>query len=617
MGRSACLCILSLLATTVRAGESPDERIRAFLERETRDIASRFLSGIDSREKWEAQSVERRRQFLEMLGLWPLPEKTPLHPTATGSHERDGFRVENLHFQSRPGLYVTANLYLPAEVKEKLPAVLYVCGHSGRGRDGNKTAFQHHGMWFATHGYVCLITDTLQLGEVPGIHHGTYNHGRWWWPARGYTSAGVECWNGIRAIDYLQSRPEVDGDRIAITGISGGGMASFWVAAADERVKAAVPVSGLSDLETYVVDKVVNGHCDCMFLINTYQWPAEGIAAMIAPRPLLFANSDRDGIFPMPGNHRISERLRGLYKLVGKAEDFAEVVVPGGHDDKLVLRLCAYQWINRYLKGSSSEVDEPPLQRFEGKDLRAFPDELPADQINNIIDQVFVPKAQIALPQGAEDFDRTREQVLEKLRRLCFAPESADSPAAGFPEAPPAAPPGEEPLWLLIRDSGEEDTSWASSYVQGAIVPFSPRGTGENSWQDEAPWPIKRSLPLLGHTVDSGRVLDVMRAAKTLRSGAPKPRALGVIGRGQAGILGAYAALLGSDVSRVVVVSPPVSHEEGPIFLNVLRVCDIPDALGLLAPIPLTLAGASHPAFRRVSAFYEAKGAKDKLKVRP
>src|SRR5438270_461206 len=116
--------------------------------------------------------------------------------------------IDNLHFQSRPGLYVTGNLYRPKAGGGKRPAVLYVCGHSGRGRDGNKTAFQDHGMWFARHGYVCLIVDTLQLGEVAGKHHGTYNLGRFWWQARGYTPAGVECWNGVRAIDYLVSRPD-------------------------------------------------------------------------------------------------------------------------------------------------------------------------------------------------------------------------------------------------------------------------------------------------------------------------------------------------------------------------------------------------------------------------
>src|SRR6184192_1763512 len=85
--------------------------------------------------------------------------------------------IDKLHFQSRPGLYVTGNLYRPKANKGKLPAILYVCGHSGRGRDGNKTAFQDHGMWFASNGYVCLIIDTLQLGEVAGIHHGTYREG--------------------------------------------------------------------------------------------------------------------------------------------------------------------------------------------------------------------------------------------------------------------------------------------------------------------------------------------------------------------------------------------------------------------------------------------------------
>ena len=101
---------------------------------------------------------------------------------------------------------------------------------------------------------------------------------RWWWHSRGYTPAGVEAWNGVRGIDYLVSRPDVDPERIAVTGISGGGAATFWVAAADERVKVAVPVSGMADLESYVANRVINGHCDCMFLYNTFQWPWTRIA---------------------------------------------------------------------------------------------------------------------------------------------------------------------------------------------------------------------------------------------------------------------------------------------------------------------------------------------------
>ena len=80
-------------------------------------------------------------------------------------------------------------------------------------------------MWFASNGYVCLVVDTLQLGEIGATHHGTYNLDRFWWHSRGYTPAGVECWNGIRGIDYLVSRPEVDPEKIGVTGISGGGAA--------------------------------------------------------------------------------------------------------------------------------------------------------------------------------------------------------------------------------------------------------------------------------------------------------------------------------------------------------------------------------------------------------
>jgi hypothetical protein len=143
-----------------------------------------------------------------MLGLAPLPEKTDLHATVTGTLDIGDVTIEKVHFQSRPGLYVTANLYRPRLVKkgQKFPTILYQCGHSNQGRDGNKAGYQRHGLWFASNGYVCLMVDTLQLGEVAGKHHGTHNLGRWWWHSRGYTPAGVECWNAIRAIDYLVSR---------------------------------------------------------------------------------------------------------------------------------------------------------------------------------------------------------------------------------------------------------------------------------------------------------------------------------------------------------------------------------------------------------------------------
>ena len=191
--------LLLFAATIVRAqpaADSPapgDAMIDGWLTARTARIERAIAADLRPRDA--TRQAQLRAEYLFMLGLDPLPARTPLGATVTGRHEGDGFVVENLHYQSIPGLYVTANLWRPAHSPPgtRHPAIVYLCGHSGRGRDGNKTAFQDHGLWFARHGYVCLVLDTLQLGEIAATHHGTYREGRWWWQSRGYTPAGVEC----------------------------------------------------------------------------------------------------------------------------------------------------------------------------------------------------------------------------------------------------------------------------------------------------------------------------------------------------------------------------------------------------------------------------------------
>ena len=116
-----------------------------------------------------------------MLGLWPMPERTDLKPVITGKLEQPEFTVEKLYFQASPKLYVTANLYLPKKLEGPAPAILYVCGHSRVMTNGvscgNKAAYQRHGAWFARNGYVCLVIDTLQYGEIQGHHRGHASRG--------------------------------------------------------------------------------------------------------------------------------------------------------------------------------------------------------------------------------------------------------------------------------------------------------------------------------------------------------------------------------------------------------------------------------------------------------
>lgn len=638
-------------------GSPGDEMIQTYLRQETEKLAARFAEDIKSLDDWQARRPQYVEEYYYMLGLSPRPEKTPLVATITGTYEGDGYKVDMLHYQSRPKLYVTANLYRPAQIKEgeKLPAILYVCGHSRRGRNGNKVAYQSHGIWFARHGYVCLVVDTLQLGEIAAYHHGTYNLERWWWHSRGYTPAGVEAWNGVRGIDYLTSRPDVDPNRIAVTGISGGGAATFWVTAADDRVTVAVPVSGMADLESYVSNRVINGHCDCMFLYNTFQWPWTRIAGLVAPRPMLFANSDHDPIFPMDANERVIARLERLYSHYGASDTVDALVSVGGHAYRKDIRQAAYRFINAHLKGDARPIDDsevdivseggnPGPYPIPQEKLRVFPTDadLPDDELNTKIDESFVPIATVSAPEAGK-LDAWKQPLLAELKRVSFG---------YFPETIPAARSlgrvdelterlqSEEGIEFRLRHAsgdnrggqtkdvllvvlGESEAGttpeWTKelSTTDRAVVLCEPRGIGATKWtRKNPPNYVERSHALLGRTVDTGRAWDVIAAAKYLATEKKLP--VHVAGNRAAGVLAAYAAMLTPEIAEVTLIEPHHTHMDAsaPQFLNVLRVCDVPHALGMIAPRPLTIRHASAEQFAPTTAAYKAADAKERLKIK-
>jgi dienelactone hydrolase len=634
--------------------------IQEYLRRQTEEIHARFLQNVESLEDWKRLRETYKEQYLHMLGLWPMPEKALLTATVTGTLEGDGYVVDMLHYQSMPRLYVTANLYRPvgADEGERLPAVLYVCGHSGRGRNGNKTAFQSHGIWFARHGYICLMPDTLQLGEIAAIHHGTYREGRWWWHSRGYTPAGVECLNGIRGIDYLIGRPDVDPERIAVTGISGGGAATYWIAAADERVAVAVPVSGMADLPSYVTNRVINGHCDCMFLYNAFQWPWTRIAALVAPRAHLFVNSDQDRIFPMDANQRVINRLERLYSLYGAGDLVDSVVSVGGHAYRQDVRQAAYRFINTHLKNDPRVVDDSEVDLVTGprdnrkhpidpKRLRVFSEDsdIPDDELNTTIDQHFVPIAEVQLPEKGK-YEAWRASILSELHRVVFRcfPQRIQ-PARLLGQVQPEgmwleSEPGikvhlrratqsqsagkTHRIVLVVRapDAREPSSEWLGTVCAStdSVYICSPRGIGETRWtRKNPPNYVERSHVLLGRTVDTGRVWDVVAAARYLHAKHAGDMPVYVLGQGPAAVLAAYAALWEPEVAGVIAYDPLLSHMDpgAPQFLNVLRVCDIPYVFGMLAPRPLVIHGCGDNALRNIVKLYSLAGASSRLTCKP
>lgn len=412
--------LLSLsCCTSMLAAEDSIELSRATLAARVAELErANDLSGYRDAQSWSEDQKELRQQLIEMLGLPSLETRDPeLHPTITGTLETEHIVVEKLYFQSLPGLYVTGTLYRPKQNDGPMPAVLYVCGHGQVKQDGvslgNKTYYQHHPAWFAEHGYVCLAIDTIQLGEIEGIHHGLYSFNRWDWPSRGYTPAGVEAWNALRAVDYLVTRPDVDAGKIGITGRSGGGAYSWYAAAIDPRISVAVPVAGITDLRDHVLGQCVRGHCDCMYMVNHYGWDYSMLAAMVYPRALLIGNTDKDPIFPLEGVERVHHQVRHVYQH-GYKENLGIQWTTGGHDDTQELQLGCFVWLDHFLKGKRRVITQPAEARFERSQLRVF-HAIPEDQRVTSVQDWFVPFASPALPKDSAEWEAMCREWTEEL----------------------------------------------------------------------------------------------------------------------------------------------------------------------------------------------------------
>jgi len=448
--------LLALLASPAFAEDYSrgQKLMRDYFQDQVSQIEANCLTHLTTKAAWEKERVERRQQFFDMMGLWPLPPRTDLKAKITGTTQGEGFTVEKLHFQSMPGLYVTANFYLPRanpgrdRVASKLPTILYVCGHGNVVVDGisygTKVNYQYHPAWFATHGYACLILDTHQLHEIPGIHHGTHHLGMWWWHNRGYTPAGLECWNAMRALDYLETRPEVDAKRIGVTGRSGGGATSWWITAADERIQAAVPVAGICDMRSHLcegLDKslksgVIAGHCDCMYMVNSRRWDFADIVALCAPRPVLLGNTDDDRIFPVPGYRRLAEKARKVYALYGAEEKFQLLETTGPHKDTPELRKGINLWMNRWLKDDvSTKVEDDLPPKLKPQDLKVLA-KRPEDSVNETIQELRLPPVVLELPKSPqvakEWWASKRPELMKALEEDVFR---------GWPKNPPSLKP--------------------------------------------------------------------------------------------------------------------------------------------------------------------------------
>lgn len=639
--------------------------IRAYLAREARLITRGALAGLSDAAAWRDSLADRRKKFFRMMGLDGLLESARREPPAvhvTGTVDRPRYRIEKLYFESLPSLYVTANLYVPKGLAGRAPAVIYFCGHA----QTQKVHYQAHPRRFAELGFVSLIVDTVQLGEARGYHHGPFREGWFHWYGRGYTPAGIELWNGIRGLDLLAARPEVDAQRLGVTGLSGGGATTWWLAAADERVRAAAPACGTATLASHIEDLTIDGHCDCMWWINTGRWDLADVGALIAPRPLLIASSNRDPIFTIASIREVHSQLEGLYRTLGSPENLRLVETPGGHGYHPRSRTAIFSWFVKHLQGRDvpreavGDLDESPEKLESEETLRVFVQGLPPENRVRVIHEELIPPAPPPQVSDRAQLERTRLRVTSALLEEAFAAfpspappldtqveieyENTGSTGARFAFTPETgwrlrgrltvaaglALPA--PAVLALRSPGEHRHGWAGGAeellsrirVAAAKIVVEPRGTGETAWGEELQWHLRRAAAWTGRTLASMRVWDTLRALEAVRA---LPRVdkekVALAAREEMAAVALYAALLDGRVSALYLESPPATQNAPSArdgrgaaieMLNCLRVTDLAQVTGLMFPTELVFIGDCPATYDWAEEVYRRLGVADKFR---
>jgi len=349
-----------------------------------------------------------------------FPEPVPLEIRECGELRMDGYTIRKLTYQSRENFRVTANLFVP-EGRGPFPAVLNVHGHYSEGKIAAPVAARGH--LLAKEGFVVLSVDAFGAGER-GTRPGEFEyHGKQLGMSLtsiGETLLGMQVYDNMRGIDLLQSLDFVDSERIGVTGASGGGNQTMWVAAFDNRVKAAVPVVSVGTFESYVG----NPNCVCEVLpeglVNTEEW---AVLALIAPNALLLVNSMQDGpTFIVNEMIRSFNAAREIYRHYGAEEKiaYAAIDLPHGYLPEMQRHMLG--WFKRWLKneGCGWPCSVPEIPQLPERELMCFPDGKRPAEVKTILEYVAEKSSQqkgrLLSSASREDAENKRHELARLLK---------------------------------------------------------------------------------------------------------------------------------------------------------------------------------------------------------
>ena len=574
-------------------------------------------SALSTKAEAEAYVAEVRERIAKTFA--PMPkEKTPLNAKVTGILDRDGYTVEKVIFESQPKFFVTANLYLPKERHGgKVPGVVGSCGHSNNGKCAE--AYQGFAQGLARLGTACLIFDPIGQGErsqyvdAAGtllIKGSTteHNHAGNQMELVGEFLGSWRAWDGIRALDYLLSRPEIDPRHVGITGNSGGGTMSTWLIGLERRWTMGAPACFVTTWRRNLENELPQDNEQCPPRALAYELDHDDFLAAMAPRPVIILAQSRD-YFDARGSEETYGRLRHLYRLLGAEEHVKLHIGPDEHGYSQPNREAMYRFFNSLTDASDAAAAEPAIVVEEDKTLQCTPTgQVVLDPGSKTVFAFTKAKAERlkaareAKPLAA---DKLREAVAESLRLPERDPAKAPDyrilraygPKRGYPkehwihyavesepgihavctvlfDAPhvsqlPAAPEGGGKVLLWIGEQSSdaelrEDPSLselASTLAPGTLlVACDIRGVGESLPVTAGNQPLSyygadyfyaAYANMLGKPYLGGKTHDVLRVVDLLASRGWNE--IHLAAKGKATLAAGLAAFLDDRVKRVTL----------------------------------------------------------------
>jgi hypothetical protein len=436
-------------------------------------------------EAWAQRAQYLREHVLASAGLMPMPERTPLRPVVFDEVAHEDYTVSKVYFESLPGFFVTGNLYRPIGAGP-FPAVLSPHGHWTYGRLENTAINSGPGraIGLARQGFVVFTHDMVGYADSQQVPHtfGGQRESLW-----GLSLGGLQLWNAIRALDFLETLPYVRRDGFGVTGESGGGTQTFLLGAVDSRVAVAVPVN--------MISLHMQGGCLCENMpglrLNTNNVE---IAATIAPRPLLMVSATGD--WTKETLEVEYPAMRSLYTLLGAASKVHAVRFTAEHNYNKDSREAMYAWMARWLQQAPADVKKPE---------RSFT----ADKITDLL--VFYNRH---LPDGAVTADQLTDQWIASAKAQLVASsrpalETGLRHALGFEAAPAAGGEPPKPARRTAVVAGAPPDVEASLRKEG----FDVRAVTFTAFDAAAAGNIQH-FDAYNRTAASQRVADIVSALR-------------------------------------------------------------------------------------------------------